>query len=636
MRRVLRWLGGAIVLAISSAAARAQTGTANPHGTFSAPCAQCHLPDAWRPTKISADFKHAPNRFPLEGAHSRVSCTTCHKRLDFAGVSATCTSCHRDFHQGELGANCSTCHSLRSFTDMAQMRQAHQVTAFPLTGVHAAVDCRSCHTPRAPGQQAFVNLPTACETCHLQDYQKAADPPHAAAGFPKDCATCHSPSGWHTAAFDHAATQFPLTGAHRAVTCVGCHADKVYRGKPTACASCHRADYDKTKTPAHAAAGFPTTCETCHNTTAWDGAPFDHSKTQFPLTGAHRAANCTACHADGVYVGKPTACVSCHQSDYDKSSPPHAASGFPTTCETCHNTTAWSGAVFDHATTQFPLTGAHAAVNCSGCHADGVYKGKATTCVSCHQTQYNQATTPPHAASGFPTTCETCHSTTAWPGASFNHSTTQFPLTGAHLAVNCTGCHADGVYKGKATTCVSCHQTQYNQTTSPAHAAAGFPTTCETCHNTTAWPGAVFDHSTTKFPLTGAHTSVSCQGCHADGVYVGKPTTCVSCHQTDYNGTNNPNHAAAGFPTDCASCHTTTTWAGAKFDHDASYFPIYSGAHAGKWSSCATCHTNPTNFAVFDCLSCHTKATTDQQHQGRTGYVYASPNCYACHPRGKS
>jgi hypothetical protein len=119
-------------------------------------------------------------------------------------------------------------------------------------------------------------------------------------------------------------------------------------------------------------------------------------------------------------------------------------------------------------------------------------------------------------------------------------------------------------------------------------------------------------------------------------VYKGKPTTCVSCHQADYTATTNPNHAAAGFPTDCASCHTTTKWLGATFNHDASFFPIYSGTHAGRWSACATCHTNPTNYAVFDCLGCHTKTQTDSQHRGRTGYVYASPNCYACHPRGRS
>ena len=691
-------------------AVQAQAGTANPHGTFNAPCADCHRADAWRPVAIPANYKHAEDRFPLEGAHAQAACTACHTRLDFTGVSATCTSCHRDIHQGEFGATCARCHSTRSFLDATQMRRLHQLSAFPLTGSHMALECDACHSPRAPGHHAFVNLPTNCASCHMADYQRSRTPPHASSGFPTTCETCHATTAWSGVPFDHATTQFPLTGAHRAAACTSCHADGVYRGKPTTCVSCHQADYNRSASPPHAAAGFPTTCQTCHTTTAWTGAPFDHNTTQFALTGAHRATPCASCHADGVYRGKPTTCVSCHQSSYSQTTtpphgaagfattcqschntttwtdavfdhnttqfaltgahraltcanchvdgvyrgkpttcvschqakysqtttPPHAAAGYSTTCETCHNTTTWNDAVFDHATTLFPLTGAHRAVNCAACHADGVYRGKPTTCVSCHQTKYNQTTSPPHAAAGFPTMCETCHNTTAWPGAVFDHNATMFPLAGAHRAVSCAACHADGVYRGKSTACVSCHQTDFNRTTNPAHAPAGFPSTCESCHTVTAWTPATFNHSATAFPLTGAHSTAVCSACHGDGVYRGKPTTCVSCHQTDYAGTTNPNHAAAQFPTDCASCHTTTQWLGATFDHDGKYFPIYSGMHRGQWSTCATCHTNPANYALFDCLSCHGKSQTDNDHRGRTGYVYASQNCYACHPRGKA
>jgi hypothetical protein len=304
---------------------------------------------------------------------------------------------------------------------------------------------------------------------------------------------------------------------------------------------------------------------------------------------------------------------------------------------TCHTTTTWAGAVFNHNNTQFPLTGAHLATTCQACHADGVFKGKPTACVACHQTDFNGTTNPPHQAAGFPTTCTDCHTTTTWTGSAFNHSNTQFPLTGAHLAATCQSCHADGVYKGKPTACVTCHQTDYNGTTNPPHQAAGFSTTCATCHTTTVWTGAVFNHSNTQFPLTGAHVAATCQACHADGVYKGKPTTCISCHQTDYTGTTNPNHQAAQFPTTCASCHTTTQWLGATFDHDGPFFPIYSGTHRGRWNTCSDCHTNAANYAVFTCLSCHPhsdKAKTDADHRGEAGYQYASQACYSCHPRG--
>jgi hypothetical protein len=194
-----------------------------------------------------------------------------------------------------------------------------------------------------------------------------------------------------------------------------------------------------------------------------------------------------------------------------------------------------------------------------------------------------------------------------------------------------TGLHGD---------CYSCHATDYANPANPVdHAAAGFvPASCATCHTTVAWNPGQFDHSKTAFPLDGSHvTKAVCKDCHGSGVYAGLATTCVSCHLTDYNNPTNPiNHSAAGFPVTCKDCHNTTTFAGATFNHDQNYFPIYSGHHAGVWNNnCATCHTSPSSYAVFSCLTgCHGKSQTDQQHQGRSGYVYDSQHCYSCHPRG--
>ena len=131
------------------------------------------------------------------------------------------------------------------------------------------------------------------------------------------------------------------------------------------------------------------------------------------------------------------------------------------------------------------------------------------------------------------------------------------------------------------------------------------------------------------FPLTGAHTTVACANCHVGGKYVGTPTDCYSCHKAQYAATTNPNHTAAGFPTTCQTCHTTTSFAGATFNH--TWFP---SNHNGAAGVCSTCHTNPSDYSVFLCTGCHAKAATDSRHSGRTGYVYNSANCYACHPRG--
>ena len=201
--------------------------------------------------------------------------------------------------------------------------------------------------------------------------------------------------------------------------------------------------------------------------------------------------------------------------------------------------------------TDFPLTGAHVA-GVLNCHSSGVYNGLSTVCSSCHQADYHGTTNPNHSAAGFPVTCQTCHTTTEWTGAVFDHSQTDFPLTGAHVVQECLRCHSGGIYDGLSTLCSTCHQADYQGTTNPNHQQAGFSTTCQQCHNTNDWAGAVYNHAQTSFPLTGAHTTAPCSACHSGGVYNGLSTVCSSCHQADYQGTTNPNHVQAGFPSDCS------------------------------------------------------------------------------------
>ena len=607
-----------------------------PHvaAAFSTSCTTCHTTTVW----LGAAFNHSTTQFPLTGSHQALACTSCHADRVYHGKPTACATCHQaDYDRtttpphaaAAFSTSCATCHAT---TRWLGTPFDHRVTQFPLTGSHQTVACASCH-----GDGVYHGKPTACTTCHQADYARAT-PPHQAAGFSTTCGTCHTTSTWLGAPFDHNSTQFPLAGAHLTVACASCHADGVYRGKPTSCVSCHRTDYDRTTTPSHSAAGYSTDCTTCHSAASWQSATFNHNTTQFPLTGGHATVPCSSCHGDGVFRGKPTACVACHQATYNATtSPPHAAAAFSTGCATCHTTTAWQGAPFNHTATQFPLTGAHATVSCASCHGDGVYRNKPTTCVSCHQSEYARTTNPSHSAAGYSTACATCHTTSTWLGATFNHSTTQFPLTGAHLAVACTACHSDGVFKGKPTTCVSCHQAEYARTTTPPHAAAGFANTCATCHATTSWLTATFNHSTaTTFPLTGVHTNTPCASCHGDGVYKGKSTACASCHTPEYNTTTNPNHKTAVFPMTCESCHTTGTWLGATFDHDPTYFPIYSGAHRNRWTKCSDCHTSSSDFKVFTCTTCHLQGPMDSKHRGKSGYVYQSSRCYSCHPRGKA
>jgi hypothetical protein len=434
--------------------------------------------------------------------------------------------------------------------------------------------------------------------------------------------------------------RFPLVGVHATAQCDACHKNAAagrFEGLSTDCYSCHQADFANPVLD-HRKLGFPTTCQACHSMDTWLGAKFDHGKfTGFVLSGTHATLDCTACHVGGKFVGTPATCFGCHASDFNgTTNPSHVKAAFPHDCALCHTTVSWANATFNHAQfTSFPLTGAHATVPCEQCHVNNNYNLSSTACSSCHMGNFNSTTNPNHVAAGFPTDCSICHSTAAWQPATFNHASTGFALTGAHATLQCVSCHTNNNYGLNSAQCVTCHLNDFNGTTNPNHKSAGFPTDCAVCHSTTAWQPASFNHNLTQFPLTGAHTSVPCASCHINGVYAGTPTDCYSCHKTDYNNVTNPNHVAAHFPTTCGTCHTTATWLGAVFNH--TWFPIYSGTHAGQWMTCNDCHVNPSNFAVFSCITCHThdKATTDPHHQGVGSYVYNATSCYTCHPTGQ-
>ncbi len=638
MRRLLLATGlfGLAVL-VPVLETRAQAPREQPHGNLDRDCADCHSPERWTPVPKPTKFRHETTGFRLEGAHGQASCRGCHASLVFDHVGTACADCHKDAHRGELGAQCESCHVPASWTNQTQMAQVHNRTRLPLFATHARLDCTSCHRGQRPFQ--YATTPAECGNCHLSTYLATTTPNHAAAGFSRRCEDCHgvTSASWSSGAFSHPAT-FPLGGGHANLACARCHG----AGRPHAvgaqCVSCHETQFMAAANPSHSAGGFPRTCDDCHTITSWRPAKFDHAATRFPLTGAHTRTECARCHVGGRYAGTPSDCNSCHQPDYARTTNPnHQAGGFSTRCQDCHNTGAWRPANFDHAKTRFALTGAHQRTECARCHTGGRYAGTPRDCNSCHQPDYARTTNPNHQAGGFPLTCDSCHTTSAWRPANLDHNRTRFPLSGAHTRVACERCHVGGRYTGTPTSCSSCHQPDYQRTTNPNHQAGGFPMTCESCHSTSAWRPASLDHSRTRFPLTGAHTRVSCDACHPGGRYTGTPTACNSCHNADYARTTNPNHASAGFPITCDSCHTTSAWRPASWDHDGRYFPIYSGKHRGKWSSCSDCHVSAGNYKAFECILCHEhsdRTKTDSKHKGVSGYSYQSAACYRCHPRG--
>ncbi len=402
--------------------------------------------------------------------------------------------------------------------------------------------------------------------------------------FPADCALCHTTRDWRTLKedfqFDHAVeTGVALAGAHSTAQCLRCHNDRgpVAVFAQRGCAGCHEDVHQ---------GQLGGNCRNCHEEHDWrpQGQIAEHQQTRFPLLGAHAATTCERCHpgiGSGAIEVLSIDCAGCHQDDLARAqNPDHLAQGWVQDCETCHLPTRWTGAGFRHE--GFQLTGQHLVVDCEACHVGGVFSALPTDCFACHDQDYQLALDPDHPGLGFPQDCERCHGTFAWLPAKFNHY-----WVGSN--------------------CVDCHLAEYQATTDPDHLASGFSQQCADCHRTNTWVPANFDHQ-------------------------GITSGCVDCHLDDFQATNDPNHQAAGFPQDCEICHNTNTWQGATFDHD---FPITSGDH--KNLDCVDCHLVPGNYASFSCIDCHehNKSDMDQEHQGESGYVYASQACLQCHPDGK-
>jgi nitrate/TMAO reductase-like tetraheme cytochrome c subunit len=488
--------------------------TRSPHGPLSLRCENCHTAAAWRPIRAVPEFDHNKSSYPLRGMHETVKCTQCHTKPVFSNASKNCADCHADIHRRQMGPDCAQCHTVNGWNIAVQQVKDHQ-NRFPLLGAHAAIQCDQCHTQLATG--IFYGLSTQCNSCHLKDWQNTTNPPHPNAGpafASSNCQGCHNFDSWLDAKFDHTTTGFPLTAGHANVPCLSCHINNNYNLQiaPTDCgnAGCHLTTWQQTNAPPHPQAG-PTfaiaNCSQCHNTTSWTTATFNHVVTGFPLTGAHATTPCVLCHVNNNYnlTAANTDCYGCHTSDWASTQtlgglvPNHVAAQFPTSlCSTCHDTIAWADGQFNHSTTGWPLTGAH-----------------------------------------------------------------QMPPAPGSAITACTNCHVNNNYSLTAanTACYGCHQSDWNSTQTlggliPNHIAAGFPTTCDTCHTTTTWLNATFDH--TYFPIP--HHSSVCNDCHQVSTDYSS-FTCINCHTSSAHQqvpTTNQHNGVANFvygPTTCYNCH---------------------------------------------------------------------------------
>jgi len=461
-------------------------------------------------------------------------------------------------------------------------------------------DCAQCHVSFA--KQAQDQLCAGCHEAVAMDIaQRRGFHGRLEKSAALACKQCHTDHKGRAAdilnldrdAFVHSATDFALEGKHAEAACSSCHvAGKKYRDAPSECSSCHRAD-DRHR------GALGKDCASCHQPAAWKQTRFDHGKTRFALKGSHQQVSCAACHAAQRYRNTPTSCVACHGlNDVHR-----GANGEQ--CQRCHNETSWKKSTFDHARdTRFALRGAHATAACSGCHRDGKFETKLdTACVACHRSD------DVHKGSNGER-CDACHSQSAWAKPTFDHNTaTPFALRGRHAEAACKSCHRGNVRDPVPKTCQGCHRLD------DVHKGQQGER-CESCHNESGWKLKVaFDHAKTRFPLSGLHAVVPCEGCHISAAFKDTSSRCVACHKKD-----DRHDGALG--DGCDSCHSAKGWKRVHFDHAKTRFPL-TGKHAK--AQCNDCHREPADRVKIasDCFSCHAH---DDEHDGRFGR-----NCERCH-----
>ena len=338
-----------------------------------------------------------------------------------------------------------------------------------------------------------------------------------------------------------------------------------------------------------------------------------------PLSAGHARleSTCDSCHSSFRKEAQNGKCLACHKGiAADIATASHYHGKFAPargTCKGCHSEHKGRGAGlirfnrigFNHAFTDFALTGGHARVDCAGCHGTvHNYRGIPKDCASCH------AGKDPHRGQ-LGRSCQSCHTTAAWkPVQGFNHAATGFALTGRHRSASCLSCHAGQRWKGLPTGCVACHAKD-----DAHHGSRG--SNCAQCHSTAGWKQATFDHATTGFPLIGGHAEATCSGCHGAGNATKHPSrSCFACHARDdvHKGQNG---------TDCASCHNPRSWKQTSFDHDRmTDFPL-RGVH--RTTKCEACHAQPPKVASppVTCFGCHAR---DDAHKGANGM-----DCARCH-----
>lgn len=505
----------------------------------------------------------------LTNAHAKFegmgNCTLCHE-LGNKVTNAKCLDCHneikslinqdRGFHANSQveSQNCTKCHSEHHGQkfDMVRFEEQnfnHNRTGYALEGAHKSVDCRQCHIPEniknseiRKRQDTYLGLDTKCLSCHNDFHQGA---------LPTDCLSCHQMDAWTPVTkFNHENADFKLRGKHLIVDCKECHKTTIKNGKEfqqfsgipfNDCKSCHQDPHENK---------FGQDCNKCHQESSFlalrDMDFFDHTVTDFPLEGMHVGVDCRKCHTESF--SNPidfSQCKNCH-NDYHEGE--FVENEISPDCKECHSLQKGfeftSFTIADHQNSDFPLDGAHIATPCFACHVDEAsdkwhFRNIGETCIDCHDNFHEEAISENFMPNN---DCASCHGSESWDAVNFDHSQTDWPLTGRHTEVSCSSCHFEFSEKNEiisqnfvnlSNDCASCHDNVHEDSF-----AINGVTDCNRCHVTTSWLPEKFNHNETRFALKGKHEEVDCRACHEVNNENGERTViyklnkleCIDCH----------------------------------------------------------------------------------------------------------
>jgi hypothetical protein len=457
--------------------------------------------------------------------------------------------------------------------------------------------------------------------------------------------------------------------------CLDCHKDIAWgvernrglhaREQKKPCASCH---------PDHAGVGFALI--------AWsEGAAskFDHARAGWPLEGKHAGAKCESCHAikfrvspaaalskrngSAGWLGLETTCASCHRDDDVH------RKALGAKCEGCHDARGWKPAPkFDHAASNYPLTGKHGDVACDKCHLAARLRVRPNAegkriplfrpvpfkeCSSCHDDPHKGRLSP---------RCGDCHATRGFAiidKKEFDHGLTRYALAGKHRTVSCDACHGANLSRKNPpyATCGSCHTDAHRGEAT----LAGKPADCAACHRVEGFASSTFtlaQHESTRYALAGKHRQVKCSACHTAVPSANVPAgtrakivrlrpafaRCATCHEDSHGG----QLAARADQGACEVCHGVGGWKPSTFSssaHAKLRLPL-DGRHAAI--ACAACHASaraglpppaPTvtlgkakvllRVPEVACASCHVDPHAGRYSAG--GAVPIADGCRGCH-----